>query len=218
MYMNSPPAPNDFFTWLILIQHYGCKTRILDWSENLLVALYFATDTNSYEKDGYLWVLMPWRLNGLTTGQGVASIFFHDDSPVQYYCREAYYVDRLEDLLEELKLEKKPEFPLGASISHSFSRGSFQESCMTIHPNPRNEEGELLRNQLLDLIDTNMLPDTLGYYLVPASCKAKIRRELFSIGFHPEKIFADLDNLSKSIFMKLDIMAQEGDAVPPRLI
>jgi hypothetical protein len=58
------------FEKLILMQHYGIPTRLLDWSENLLVGLYFAL----YEKDkgGYsfnqngdcsLFILDPISLN-----------------------------------------------------------------------------------------------------------------------------------------------------------
>ncbi len=41
-----------FSDWDILfhMQHYGCKTRILDWTDNLGTALYFALC--SYQKAG----------------------------------------------------------------------------------------------------------------------------------------------------------------------
>ena len=33
----------DAFSWLSLLQHYGCKTRLVDFTESFDVALYFAT-------------------------------------------------------------------------------------------------------------------------------------------------------------------------------
>lgn len=59
-------TPKNDFDWLILMQHYGVPTRLLDWSESPLVALYFAVETatrGSKRKDGALWVLNPGKLN-----------------------------------------------------------------------------------------------------------------------------------------------------------
>jgi hypothetical protein len=42
--------------WLALAQHHGVPTRLLDWTTNLLIAVYFAV-TEMLEKDGCVWAL-----------------------------------------------------------------------------------------------------------------------------------------------------------------
>lgn len=65
--LRSPEFRHDHhsvFDWLGLMQHYKAPTRLLDWTENLLVALYFATCEPEYDEyDGAIFVLNARLLN-----------------------------------------------------------------------------------------------------------------------------------------------------------
>ncbi|WP_268991067.1 FRG domain-containing protein [Vibrio crassostreae] len=48
--------PSNDWEWLALAQHHGLPTRLLDWSRNPLVALYFAIESES-DTDGAVYIL-----------------------------------------------------------------------------------------------------------------------------------------------------------------
>ena len=60
---NSPPREHTD-EWLFLAQHFGLPTRLLDWTEGLLLALYFGLNHGNQSRFGsVVWMLNPIELN-----------------------------------------------------------------------------------------------------------------------------------------------------------
>jgi hypothetical protein len=57
-----PPRPEDHLGWIQVAQHYGLPTRLLDWTQNAAVALFF-TCFEEPGKDGLVVILNPIELN-----------------------------------------------------------------------------------------------------------------------------------------------------------
>ncbi|NNE94305.1 MAG: FRG domain-containing protein [Verrucomicrobiales bacterium] len=52
-------TPGTELEWRAIGQHFGLPTRFTSWTENALVALFFATENRRDESDGVVWRILP---------------------------------------------------------------------------------------------------------------------------------------------------------------
>lgn len=62
MRLPRPPAHDDRLGWMQVAQHYGLPTRLLDWTQNAAVALFFACCSNP-DSNGLVAIINPIELN-----------------------------------------------------------------------------------------------------------------------------------------------------------
>ena len=172
-----------------LMQHYGMQTRLLDWSTNALVGLYFATEEKvSYKKvDG---------VKGYTKVDSDGKLFFMDvygldneDANLKGIAskRHPIFKQALEPIFNWHDSDEnfpKIIFPV---IPDSFDkRIILQRGCFTFHvPNA-------------PILTANENP-TLKDFSIKAEHKLSIRKQLSHLGIDKSSIYGDLPSLAETI-------------------
>lgn len=89
---NESVSHKTTYEWLSLMQHYRLPTRLLDWTTNLLVALYFCCNEEK-DKDGSLFVLDP-------------TTFFKHDSEFSDFIEMQVTVKNIDDFYHKIIFNK----------------------------------------------------------------------------------------------------------------
>ncbi|WP_327639541.1 FRG domain-containing protein [Kribbella sp. NBC_00482] len=180
-------APSNDWEWLFLAQHHNVPTRLLDWSENALVSLYFACETadtpleGTTPPDGDVWVLLPTALNNAMnswTGQHPEDLpMFGVDSTLEKY----------HPLPRTAIPGQEPRNPIAALASRSFTRIANQWGTFTI------------TDQMTALEDNPAADSFLRRLAVDSTAKADILDELRSLGIEERIIYPDLHRLGQRV-------------------
>jgi hypothetical protein len=112
--------PENDKEWYFLMRHYGAPTRLLDWTDGALLALYFAVTTLTEPHDVAVWVLDPKWLNKKFDHplDGVALPEWSETSP--------WFPKPFEE-------ELYPQTPLAIDPPHIAPRVAVQRSHFTNH-------------------------------------------------------------------------------------
>lgn len=177
------PQKSDLRSWLFLMQHYGLPTRLLDWSESILIALYFAVEAvNLRGKDGVIWALSPVKL--MYDQCGVFEAPVSDNLLASPLFDDAFGdVDKQEN---RIILPIIPE--------HIDLRQMVQQSAFTIHG----------LNVALNLLENSK--SFLAKIVIPDECKNNFLMALDYFGISDSMVFPDLEHLAKEI-IKYDMSA-----------
>ena len=173
--------PKDNFDWLFLMQHHGVPTRLLDWTESPLVALYFAlcNQESHPDKDAVVWSLRPSELNKN------ASIFdaneeffihsFEDEELVNY---------KVETLASNPRLK---QLPVASIATRNNSRIQAQLGVLTIHH---------LDNKGIEEIGDQ---SHVMKYIIPSDRRVIIYKQLSLLGFSKFTMFPELSSIGENI-------------------
>ena len=173
---NRCPARDDYPAWLFLMQHYGCPTRLLDWSAAPLVATYFACFNDKYDDyDADLWILHPTRLNNRSIDD--AAFVPIGTMPLWNLFEDAFKNQKDSDIV-------KPFATLSEQID---LRMLVQEGAFTVHPDS---------NPLENLEDRAKVVKSLR---IKSCHKKNVREELNLLSIKESVLFPDLSTLARKM-------------------
>ena len=169
-----PAKDDDWPMWLFLMQHYNYPTRLLDWTESALIALYFAVCQKQYHREsGKLWCLQPYKLNLHFEMNGIALPQLPD---AHFLCQEAF-----------LPKQHPTERILAVIADHFDVRHLVQSAAFTIHG---------IRTPLDEHPDRH---NFLVNFEVPAKAKASLLDDLKSLWIRESYLFPDLEHLASDV-------------------
>jgi hypothetical protein len=176
------PNPDRKWDWYFLMQHYGVPTRLLDWTENPLVALFFAVSDEQNDGDASIWVLDPYWLNHKLIGDVVGPML-PDWSEAQVYLKP------LEDSFG-LNLQVRKSRPAAIDPPHIDRRVAVQASHFVIFGRSRD---------LARIRHVKAKNCRLAKIIIPRASVRSIQRQLEDCGITYSFIFPDLEALGKEI-------------------
>ncbi len=183
----TPYKPENAWEWYFLMQHYGAPTRLLDWTEDPQVGLYFALKDSEGLHDAAVWVLDAWRLNKQKEVVGQYEVL-PTGSPGLSKADALRYKPWLPDRFDA-KQRLEEEFPVAVYPNQFDRRIAAQRSCFTVHGR---------RKQGLD----KLFPASrrvLSKITIPGYAVEDLRSELENYGMDEATIYPDLVGLGRSV-------------------
>lgn len=165
--------------WYFLMQHFGLKTRLLDWTEGYLFALFFALKLNKGDNifiDPCVWIVNPEELNLLSINE--ASIIRTNDNDNKTLISK--YLDFH---------NQKKEFPIAISPTYSNERVLRQKGCFTLHSGNLTIDSVFKKNSSNKIVRIN----------ISHKERAQILNQLKLAGISESSIFPDLEGLSREL-------------------
>jgi hypothetical protein len=174
-----------YWKWLFLMHQYGIPTRIMDWTEDALVALIFAIDADATQeeksKDAAVWCLNPIKLN--------TAFSFHDYYPAGYIPNvQEKSVYRLFGPFKNRFINKKPVAVYSSVTSPKIivQRGTF-----TVFP------------YTVPLEDMKELPDSCQYLfkiVLSKNAREIMTEQLRRYGITKAQLMPELESVAQEIF------------------
>ena len=166
--------------WYQLQQHYGLPTRLLDWTEGSLIALYFSVRKTESNISPSVWVINPFRLNNISIG--IPKVLYTD-----------ILIQEKDDLIIEKYLydnKDLPAHPVAFLPPYLDNRLSSQKSTFTVHGSSIDGFDQVFfKNKNFSCVQL----------LIDPSQSRIIKDQLSQAGISEFTLFPDLEGLSREL-------------------
>lgn len=178
--------PECYLEQLFIMQHHGMPTRLLDWTESHLFALFFAVESENSDFDAAVWIIKPSELNKLSGyGKGVPM------TNHEVFRKYELNIDK-KNPDDKIIREVSAPYPIAVRPRRNTTRIIAQRGMFTLHGNEKNS--------ICDYVNTHKRYDSIFRKIIISSkSKSQIKKELFLAGISYSTLFPDLDGLSKEI-------------------
>ena len=172
--------PQSEWEWMFLMRHHGLPSRLLDWTESPLVALYFSTENEPTAQSGAIWCLRPTGLNEIANPHmnrpDAVPMFGHEDPIPQ---SDEFLVNYLPSQLHRASLGAgRP--PAAGISSRMNARIQAQKGVFTVHHSDPTGIAHVGQGQ------------HVWRYIIDAKAKDSLRRELSRLRMTRLSLFPDL--------------------------
>jgi hypothetical protein len=170
-------TPTEEWEWMFLMQHHRAPTRLLDWSESPLTALYFAVSEEKHiKKDAAVWCLDPIAMN---IEARVTGFKFANEIP-------AFGIDNVLNNYLPSHVDESPSVmsPVAIMGPRNTARMAAQLGVFTINHREHTP------------IEAIGAANHAWRWLVPAAAKRDLRKELALLGFTALTLFPELDRVA----------------------
>lgn len=188
--------PSSEWEWMILMRHHGLPSRLMDWTENPLVGLYFATEVHARRRDtdGVMWCLLPtqlnrWSLNWPSSSHALP-MFTEQESEFSLGENESL-LNYLPSRVRRPRSRVSPLAPAAAIGVRTSKRIQAQRGVFTIHHSDRTP--------LQHAGDQSHV----WKFIIPVLQKAAIRAELRRLSITELTLFPELDHVASEATARL---------------